>query len=336
MRVTCALLAFYLLAPLDPALAREFKISHQWPAQIDARDRAVRIFVKEVQSRISGMSFQIFPQLSLKMTAEEQFGAMQSGKLDMSVYVLPYAVKQVPEFSLAVLPALYPSLDAARGLKDSKIGDQLQAVANAHGVHIVAWWWVPGGFVTRNREIAGPDTVKGLRLRGGDPLFDLMLKKAGAIPVDLTSNEIYAAMQSGKIDGALTSYETFVSTKIYEHGKYFTAGSPGVWMFATPLLISKSVWDSLSDSRTRNLRGGRANLGRLFCGYAGRGRSKVHRDIYACRRQVSQIHLRGISGLATPGAADRLEGVSYHKPGGRKHVERGRGVDIAAYDPRSR
>jgi len=37
-------------------------------------------------------------------------------------------------------------------------------------VHIVAWWWVPGGFVTRNREIAGPDTVKGLRLRGGDPL----------------------------------------------------------------------------------------------------------------------------------------------------------------------
>jgi TRAP-type transport system periplasmic protein len=248
MRVTYALLVFYLLAPLDPALAREFKISHQWPAQIDARDRAVRIFVNEVQSRITGISFRIFPQLSLKMTAEEQFGALQSGKLEMSVYVLPYAVKQVPEFSLAVLPALYPSLDAARGLKDSKIGDQLQAVANAHGVHIVAWWWVPGGFVTRNREIAGPDTVKGLRLRGGDPLFDLMLKKAGAIPVELTSNEIYAAMQSGKIDGALTSYETFVSTKIYEHGKYFTAGSPGVWMFATPLLISKSVWDSLSEA----------------------------------------------------------------------------------------
>src|SRR5208282_2309998 len=25
-------------------------------------------------------------------------------------------------------------------------------------------------------------------------------------------------------------------------------GSPGVWMFATPLLISKSVWDSLSET----------------------------------------------------------------------------------------
>jgi TRAP-type transport system periplasmic protein len=157
----------------------------------------------------------------------------------------------VPEFSLAVLPGLFASVDSAQALKNSKVVDQLQAIANANGVHILAWWWVPGGFVTRNREIAGPETVKGLRLRGGDPMFDLMLGKAGAIPVDLTSNEIFAAMQSGKLDGALTSYETFVSAKIYEHAKHFTAGSPGIWMFATPLLISKAVLDSLSDSERK-------------------------------------------------------------------------------------
>jgi TRAP-type C4-dicarboxylate transport system substrate-binding protein len=249
MRVVCsAILGLFLLASIGSVSARELRISHQWPAEIDARDRAARIFAREVQSRIRDISFQIHPQLSLKMKAEEQFDALQSGTLEMSVYPLPYAVKKVPEFSLAVLPGLYPSLDAARGLKGSKIADELQAIANAHGVHIVAWWWVPGGFVTRNREIGGPETVKGLRLRGGDPLFDLMLKKAGAIPVDLTSNQIYAAMASGTLDGALTSYETFVSTKIYEHGKFFTAGTPGIWMFATPLLISKSVWDSLSPS----------------------------------------------------------------------------------------
>lgn len=248
MRVVFALLALVVLAMLDSALAKEFKISHQWPAEIDARDRAARIFVKEIQARLPGMSFQIYPELALKMKAEEQFDALRSGRLEMSVYPLPYAVKKVPEFSLAVLPGLFPSVDAVRKLKGSKVFDQLQAVANNSGVHIVAWWWVPGGFVTRNREIAGPETVKGLRLRGGDPLFDLMLKKAGAIPVELTSNQLYAAMQAGTLDGALTSYETFVSTKMYEHAKHFTAGSPGIWMFATPLLISKSVWDTLSET----------------------------------------------------------------------------------------
>ncbi len=248
MRVVCALLVLLVFAPIDQGLARDFKISHQWPAETDARDRAARIFAREVEKRIPGVSIQVYPQLSLKMKAEEQFEALQAGTLDMSVYVLPYAAKKVPEFSLAVLPGLYPNLQAVRILKHSKVSDQLQVVAHEHGIHILGWWWVPGGFVTRNREIAGPETVKGLRLRGGDTLFDAMLKKAGAIPVELTSDRIYAAMQDGSVDGALTSYETFVSTKIYEHAKYFTAGTPGIWMFATPLVIAKSVWDRLSDS----------------------------------------------------------------------------------------
>jgi TRAP-type C4-dicarboxylate transport system substrate-binding protein len=248
MRVAFAWFALFVLLACQPSLAKDFKISHQWAADVDARDRAARIFVREVQSRLPQMSFQIHPQLALKLKAEQQFDALQAGKIEMSVYPLPYAVKKIPEFSLAVLPGLLPSVDAARALKNSKVSDQLQAIANANGVHILAWWWVPGGFVTRNREIAGPETVKGLRLRGGDPLFDMMLKAAGATSVDLTSNELYAAIQAGKLDGALTSYETFVSAKIYEHAKYFTAGSPGIWMFATPLLISKSVWDALTEA----------------------------------------------------------------------------------------
>ena len=243
-----ATIFFALLISLNPVSARELKISHQWPGETDARDRATRLFAHEVQSRVSTLSFRIYPELSLKIGAEQQFDALQSGSLDMSAYVLSYAVKKAPEFSLAVLPGLYPSLDTVRDLKDSKVLEHLQSVAHANGVHIVAWWWVPGGFVTRNREIAGPDTVKGLRLRGGDRLFDLMLKKAGAIPVAVHSNELYSAMAAGKLDGALTSYETFVSTKMYEHGKFFTAGSPGIWMFLNTLLISKPVWDSLSQA----------------------------------------------------------------------------------------
>jgi len=248
MRLALALLALALLVAPCEVWASEFKISHQWPSQSDARDRAARVFIHEVESRISTVTFRIYPELSLKLKANEQFEALQSGKLEMSVYPLPYAVKIVPEFSLAVLPGLYPSLDAARSLRGSKVIDQLQTVANAHGVHILAWWWAPGGFASTSREIAGPNTVKGLRLRGGDPLYDLLLQKAGAIPVQLPSNEIYSAMASGKLDGALTSYETFVSEKIYEHAKYFTAGSPGIWMLLNPLLISKSVWDKLTDT----------------------------------------------------------------------------------------
>jgi TRAP-type transport system periplasmic protein len=241
------LVALLTLVSAQQVSAREIRISHQWPAERDARDRAARIFAAEVTKRVPSISFTIYPNLSLNLKAEAQFDALQSGALDMSVYVLPYAVKKVPEFSLAALPGLYPSVRTARALKGSKISDQLEAVANAHGVHIVAWFWLPGGFVTRNREIGGPETVKGLRLRSGDQLFDLMLNNAGATTVELTSDQFYRAMRDGTLDGGLTSYETFVSTKIYEYAKHFTAGSPGVWMFAIPLLMAKPLWDSLSD-----------------------------------------------------------------------------------------
>jgi TRAP-type C4-dicarboxylate transport system substrate-binding protein len=247
MRLLAALLIALGISVLaEHAVARELKISHQWPEGTDARDRAARLFAKEVELRVPDIKFRIYPRLALKIDATKQFDALQSGELEMSIYVPPYAVKKVPEFSLAVLPGLYPSLDAVRGLRGSKLLEHLQAIANKNGVHILTWWWVPGGFVNTKREIAGPDTVRGLRLRGGDPLFDLMLKKAGAIPVALTSDRLYAAIKAGEIDGTLTSYETFVSTKIYEHAKHFTWGSPGIWMFLNTLMISKSVWDGLS------------------------------------------------------------------------------------------
>jgi TRAP-type C4-dicarboxylate transport system substrate-binding protein len=245
LALLCAAVTLFLGA--GASQARELKISHQWPEGTDARDRATRIFVKEVQARAPNLTFKIYPGLSLKIEAAKQFDALQSGELDMSVYVPPYAVKKVPEFSLAVLPGLYPSLDAVRDLRGSKLLEHLQGIANKNGVHIVAWWWVPGGFVNTKRDIAGPDTVKGLKLRGGDPLFDLMLEKAGAVPVALTSDRLHAAIKSGEIDGTLTSYETFVSTKIYEHAKFFTSGSPGIWMFLNSLMVSKKVWDSLSE-----------------------------------------------------------------------------------------
>jgi TRAP-type transport system periplasmic protein len=237
-----------LLGPC-PSQAKELKISHQWPEGTDARDRAARVFAKEAEQRSPDLKMRIYPRLALNIPAEKQFDALQSGELDMCVCVPTYSVGKVPEFSLAVLPGLYPSLDAVGALRGSKLIEHMQAVANRNGVHLLTWWWVPGGIVTRNREIAGPETVKGLRLRSGDKLFDLMLAKAGAIPVTMTSDRLRAAMSSGEIDGTLTSYETFVSTKIYEHAKFFTAGSPGIWMILNSLMISKKVWDDLSEEQ---------------------------------------------------------------------------------------
>ena len=43
------------------ASALELKISHQWKANVDGRDRAARLFVKEVEKADPSIKFRIYP-----------------------------------------------------------------------------------------------------------------------------------------------------------------------------------------------------------------------------------------------------------------------------------
>ena len=75
----------------------------------------------------------------------------------------------------------------------------------------------------------------------------MMLKGAGAAITNVPSNEIYSAMQSGVLDAALTSSTSLISFRLYETGKNVTTARKNTfWFMFEPLVISKSVYDSLT------------------------------------------------------------------------------------------
>jgi TRAP-type C4-dicarboxylate transport system substrate-binding protein len=227
------------------AVAQEIRISHQWAQQTDARDRAARIFVQEAETRTQGLKFSIYPNSSLNIKPRELLDALQNDKLEMAIFPLVYAASKVPEFSLAGLPGIVPNLAAAQALKSSEIFAMLQSIGEENGIRILALLWNPGGFLTKSREISGPKSVEGLRMRVSDPLFGLMLKHVGASFTTMPSNEIYAAMHSGSLDGIVTTYETILSQKIFEQAKFATIGSPALFMGFSPLIMSLGTWKRL-------------------------------------------------------------------------------------------
>src|SRR6188474_2684018 len=83
-----------------PAAAQEIKISHQFKANTDARDKATRIFVEEVNKKDASLKFRIYPGSSLNIKPVAQFDALQSGTLEMAVFPMSYAVGKVPEMSI--------------------------------------------------------------------------------------------------------------------------------------------------------------------------------------------------------------------------------------------
>jgi TRAP-type transport system periplasmic protein len=232
------------------AEAKTLKISHQFPGgTIDAgdfRDRLVRKFAAGVEKRTSGaLKFEIYPGSSLMKTVA-QFSALRKGALDISLYPLAYAGGEVPEVNIGLMPCLVSTYAQGLAWKKAQIGQDLMANVEKKGVKIITWVWQSGGVGSRAGAVVEPADVKGLKVRGGSREMDLMLKEAGGIISSVTSDEIYAAMQTGSLDAAVTSSTSLISFRLEEIAKNVTDGRKGsFWFMLEPLLMSKAIYDGL-------------------------------------------------------------------------------------------
>jgi TRAP-type C4-dicarboxylate transport system substrate-binding protein len=249
--VLAALAASPLLLQSAWAQSTTLKISHQFPGGTisagDFRDRITRMFAAEVEKRSKGaLKFEIYPGSSL-MKTNAQFSAMRKSALDLSLVPLSYAGGEVPEVNIGLMPGLVTSYEQAYGWKSAEVGKELNRILLEKGIVMVSWIWQGGGMASRTKPVIDPDDAKGMKIRGGSREMDLMLKAAGAAVVTLPSNEIYAAMQTGAMEAALTSSTSLISFRLEEVSKALTTARTGsYWFMLEPLMMSKAVFDRLT------------------------------------------------------------------------------------------
>ena len=232
------------------AQSATLKISHQFPGgtlkEGDFRDRLVRQFAADVEKRTKGaLKFEIYPGSSL-MKTNAQFSSMRKGALDMALIPLSYAGGEIPEVNIGLMPGLVVSYEQAYSWKTKPVGAELDRLLQAKGIQLISWVWQAGGVASRGKPIIDPEDAKGLKIRGGSREVDMILKEAGASVVSLPSNEIYAAMQTGAMDAAMTSSTSFISFRLEEVAKSLTTGRNGAyWFMFEPLMMSKQIFDAL-------------------------------------------------------------------------------------------
>ena len=232
------------------AQATTLKISHQFPGgtikEGDFRDRLTQMFAAEVEKRTKGaLKFEIYPGSSL-MKTNAQFSSMRKGALDMALIPLSYAGGEIPEVNIGLMPGLVVSYEQAYGWKNKPVGVELDRLLKEKGVVLISWIWQAGGVASRSKPIVEPEDAKGMKVRGGSREVDMILKEAGAAVVTLPSNEIYAAMQTGAMDAAMTSSTSFISFHLEEIAKALTTGRTGAyWFMLEPLMMSKAIFDAL-------------------------------------------------------------------------------------------
>lgn len=285
-RLSLTLAAAALLAA--PAAAQELKISHQFKANADGRDRAARVFVKEVNKRDPNIKFRIYPASSLNIKPVAQLDALQNGTLEMAIFPMSYAVGKAPEFSIIIMPGTVPTLQHAMKLRGTKFQEKFNELCEKHGIRVITWWWTPGAFATKDRVVTGPKSVDGLKMRAADPTFESMLKAAGASVVSMPSTEIYPSLQSGVLSGTLTSAETFVSMRLYEQTKYATVPSRyALWMLMQPLVMSKQHYDKLTPQQKKIFQEAAAKSDEFFLGLQ---KEAVDKMVQAYKKAGAKVH----------------------------------------------
>jgi C4-dicarboxylate-binding protein DctP len=76
--------------------------------------------------------------------------------------------------------------------------------------------------LVKPRPIYVPDDLKGLKMRGPNPVYLAMFNALGASGITTDWNEIYNALQTGVIDGMEASPDMIYSMKFHEVAKYLS------------------------------------------------------------------------------------------------------------------
>lgn len=230
------------------------RASHQWPGgKGDIRDEMVQIIARDVNAANLGIKIQVYPGKSL-YKPKEQWSAMVKGNLDMTAFPLAYAGGRHPEFNLTLMPGLVKNHDHAARLNKSEFMQRIKKIMDDAGVIVLADTWLAGGFVSKKNCILEPEDVKGQQFRAAGKSFEQMLAGAGASIASMPSSEIYSAVQTGVLDGAITSSASLVSYRIYEQVSCLTApGEHALWVMYEPILMSKQSFNKLNKKQQKVL-----------------------------------------------------------------------------------
>ena len=239
-----------------PALADTLvlKASHQFPGgKGDVRDEMVQMIARDVKAANVGLEIRVFPGSSL-VKATEQWKAMMTGQIDMTSFPLDYASGFHPQFGATLMPGLVKNHAHAARLNQSPFMQDIKAIIEKGGAHVIADAWLAGAFGGKDKCIRKPEDASGVKVRSAGATFAQMWAGAGASIVSVPSSEVYNALQQGVAQATDTSTSSFVSFRLYEQLKCVTApGDNALWFMYEPVLISKRTWDKLNDAQKKAL-----------------------------------------------------------------------------------
>ncbi len=180
--------------------------------------------------------------------------AVSMGTLDLSINSQGPVASYNEKMSAIGMPFLFEKPDNAYAVLDGKIGEELAEPLISQGIRVLSYW--DNGFrhITNNvRPIQKPEDLKGLKIRTPEDEITLAIfRTLGANPAPLAFGELYLALQQGVFDGQENPVTNIYFSNLHEVQKFLSLSNHKYEM--CPLIVSESVWNTLSEKHQSILR----------------------------------------------------------------------------------
>lgn len=322
--VLAGALALAMCAVVRPAAAQAptvLKLGHS-QAATSAYQAGAQHFADEVARASKGrFRIEVVPAGALG-GEKEMVEKVKAGTQDLVLTSTGPIGNFVPEVLITDLPFLFRDYAHARKTMDGPIGQELADKCAAKGLTVLAWG--ENGFrhlTNGRRAVKSADDLKGLKLRTMENAVHMQgFRALGAFPEPMPFPELYAALETGRVDGQENPIPVITSAKFGAVQKHLSL-TAHVYSPA-PLLMSGAVFDKLPNPDQAMFRKAAQSAAALM------------------RRRVGEIEKTGVDELRAQGVqvvadVDRasLEAVvqrsadpQYEKRFGAEAIERVRNV----------
>jgi TRAP-type C4-dicarboxylate transport system substrate-binding protein len=220
---------------------------------VSENDIRAEAFAEIAEAVSDTFDMQVFNGATLVDQGSEMT-AIQRGNLEMGLIAPQTIAEQIPEWSIVTSAYLFSDADHLEATFDSDVGEELKAMTEEAGVHVLA----PVYFGTRQVNLAPeidvetPEDLDGITMRmpGGDA-WQFLGEAIGANPTPLAYAEVYTALQTGAIDGQDNPLPNDYNMKFYEVTSQIVL--TGHLVGFDVLGISAELWNSFTPEQQETL-----------------------------------------------------------------------------------
>jgi tripartite ATP-independent transporter DctP family solute receptor len=176
---------------------------------------------------------------------EQMLEGVRAGSPEM---FLPAGIMSTVEarFGVFEMPYLVTGRAHMRRIAENRaVQEHLFAGLPAKGLRALGVWELGSRHITNNvRPIVRPEDLRGIRLRVPSGVWRVRtFQDYGAVPTDLPTNEVYAALKLGKVEGQENPFAQMWPSKFHEVQRYLSLS--GHVYAPAYLVIGQDVWRRL-------------------------------------------------------------------------------------------